>query len=148
MAKSASDSAEPEPQPITLWDEARFQTLVRKAAKRKGIALGEVARLAGTSAHWLTQPATTTGRGVEKILQIANVLDLDPVELLTGRQHSERSTADERLRILTTVATVTAHLVVALQSAERTDSDRIIRVAQRAVLQVLKEIEAGETGNS
>ena len=135
------------PRSAFLWDEDRFQRIVRKAARLKGISLSEVARLAGTSHAWLSQPATTTGRGIEKVLQIADVLDIDPVEFMTEPGRPIRNAAAARLRLLSTIATVTAHLVAALQTASEADADRIILVAQKALAQLLKEIESGDDGN-
>ena len=148
MAKPAPDPTQAplEPKSAPIWDEDRFRRIVRKAAKRKGITLGEAARLAGTTPNWLTQPALKTGRGIEKVLQIADVLDIDPVELLTGVRSAVPSTVHARMRLLSTIATVTAHLVAALQMADTKDADRIIRVSQTALIQVLKEIESGDDG--
>lgn len=143
MVATVNDPAEASPHP--LWDEERFQKLVRKAARRKGLSLSEVARLAGTSHGWLSQPATTTGRGIEKLLQITKVLDLDVVELFGGRMHRAPD-AQARLRLLTTISTVTAHLAAALQLVYDGNADRIVRGVNKALVQILKEIEDGEDG--
>jgi len=147
MAANATAEEDAHPRPATLWDEERFQKLVRKAARQKGMTLTEVGRLAGTSPHWLTQPATTTGRGIEKVLQIARVLDIDPVDLFGGSSQIQQD-SQARLRLLTTISTVSAHLAAALQSVDDGNATRIYRGIRTALIQILKEIDDGEAGNS
>ena len=150
MTATSDDRIRAAGQPVRsgrlLWDEDRFQRLVRDAAKRKGLTLTEVARLVGSAPSWLQTPATKTGRGVEKILQIAGVLDIDPAELL-GRKRQDKAPVDSRLQLVTTIATVTAHLAVALQSADEKDSAWICKILRSAIIQGLKEIDAGSSGN-
>lgn len=147
MDAAAEEPAQPPPPP--LWDESRFQRLVRRSARRKGLTLTDVARLAGTSQNWLSQPATTTGRGIEKVLQVARVLDIEPAELFGALPRLRDSSKDDEhtRRLLTTISTVTAHLAAALQLVDDGHAYRISRAVRVALLQILTEIEAGEDGS-
>ena len=141
------------PKPELLWDDDLFRERVRQAAKRKGISVAELARRIGASPTWLQHSAIKTGRGIENILQAAVVLGIDPSELITGQQRpakraEENRESDTRRRLLATVTTVAAHLVVALQSADDKDAIRIFQVMLRAILQILDESASKDSGST
>jgi len=148
-----AEDQSPYPKPELLWDDDLFRQRIRQAAKRKGISVAELARRIGASPTWLQHSAVKTGRGIENILQAAAVLEVDPSELITGqprraaRAELSAETAQRR-RLLATVTTVAAHLVVALQSADDKDATRIFQVMLRAILQILEDTDPKDSGSS
>jgi transcriptional regulator with XRE-family HTH domain len=65
-----------------LWDDAAFRDRVRRMAFARGMTLEEIQARSGLSAAWLRHPADRYGRGIDAILRLARVLEVNPVELL------------------------------------------------------------------
>jgi hypothetical protein len=63
-----------------LWDDAAFVKRVENAAKKKGMDLQQVARVAGANRFYFDEKAE--GRSTNVILNLAEVLNVPAAELL------------------------------------------------------------------
>ncbi len=68
-----------------IWDDEAFKRWVRVGAKKKGMTLGEAFETAGLSRQYLKAPPDrdrSEGRSTNAVLNLAEVLDQSPAELL------------------------------------------------------------------
>lgn len=109
-----------------LWDDEKFISRCREAAARKNWSIEDLSEAAGFDRYFLNKPAPV-GRRIDGILALAHTADVS-LDWLVGLDKEPAPISASELARLGAVATVTAHLFVALSSQNSDmDADAIVR---------------------
>jgi hypothetical protein len=99
---------------LPRWDDDAFRQKIAGLAAKRGLSVTGVCKAAGLSASYLAKSAGRSGRSIEAILSIAEVLDVSLLELVDAANKNGAAPSEENLARLTLVAEIAARLYVAL----------------------------------
>lgn len=100
--------------PLPLWDDDAFRARVAQLAEQRKMSIAHVCKEARLSASYFARAAGKSGRSVEALLSLAQVLEISLVELIGATNHHAAMPTEQNLTRLALVAEIAAYLYVAL----------------------------------
>lgn len=120
------------------WSDAEFRARVEHHATRQGLVLSEVLRRAELGTAYFQKPPKD-GRNIGGVLKIADVLDVDPIELL-GLRNGTRSLVQPHSKDIDHLALVGGlimHICLTVNKLQQKPSSKEIQSILKSLMHML-----------